>query len=328
VMNYLLPQRGVLPMHCSANYGKDEDDVALFFGLSGTVKTTLSADASRTLIGDDEHGWGDDGVFNFEGGCYAKVINLSPEDEPEIYDTTRRFGTLLENVAIDPRTRRLDLHDDSLTENTRAAYPITHIDNMVRSGRGGHPKQIFMLTCDAFGVIPPISRLTREQAMYHFLSGYTAKVAGTEAGVTEPQAVFSPCFGAPFMALPPKSYAELLGEKIALHQATVWLLNTGWSGGPHGEGKRLKLAFTRAMLRAALEGQLDDVEMKEDPVFGVAVPASCPDVPTDLLTPRNTWKDPQAYDAKAQELASMFARNFQEHAGDAPSDIQAAGPRK
>jgi phosphoenolpyruvate carboxykinase (ATP) len=327
-MNYLLPQRGVLPMHCSANCGEKGEDVALFFGLSGTGKTTLSADANRTLIGDDEHGWSDQGVFNFEGGCYAKAIGLTPETEPEIYATTHRFGTLLENVVIDPHTRRLDLHDATLTENTRAAYPVTHIANMTRDGQGEHPKQIFMLTCDAFGVLPPISRLTREQAMYHFLSGYTAKVAGTESGVTEPQAVFSPCFGAPFMALPPKTYAELLGEKIDSHCVTVWLVNTGWSGGAYGEGERVKLAYTRAMLRAAMQGDLEDVQWSEDPVFGVAVPESCPEVPAELLSPRNTWKDPDAYDAKAQELAEMFAHNFQEHAGDASNEIRQAGPRK
>ncbi|MEO6786296.1 MAG: phosphoenolpyruvate carboxykinase (ATP), partial [Chthoniobacteraceae bacterium] len=256
VMNFLLPQRGVMAMHCSANYGKDENDVAIFFGLSGTGKTTLSADPTRTLIGDDEHGWSEHGVFNFEGGCYAKVIRLSKEGEPEIYETTRRFGTVLENVAIDSRTRRIDLDDSSLAENTRAAYPITHIPNMTLSGMGGHAKNIIMLTCDAFGVLPPISRLTREQAMSHFLSGYTAKVAGTEAGVTEPQATFSPCFGAPFMALPPATYAQLLGDRITKHNVAVWLINTGWSGGAYGEGKRIRLSLTRAMVSAVLSGNL------------------------------------------------------------------------
>jgi len=326
VMNYLLPQRGVMAMHCSANYGKDEKDVAIFFGLSGTGKTTLSADPGRTLIGDDEHGWSEHGVFNFEGGCYAKVIRLSAEGEPEIYETTRRFGTVLENVAIDTRTRRIDLNDGSLTENTRAAYPITHIPNMTRQGMAGHPKNILMLTCDAYGVLPPIARLTREQAMYHFLAGYTAKVAGTEAGVTEPQAAFSPCFGAPFMALPPSTYAQLLGEKIEQHNVSVWLINTGWSSGPCGDGQRMKLALTRTMVKATLSGSLNQVKTKIDPVFGVHVPVEVPDVPAEVLDPRGTWKDPAAYDAKARELARMFANNFDENAGDAPSKVRKAGP--
>ncbi len=327
VMNYILPQKKVMAMHCSANYGKDPDDVAIFFGLSGTGKTTLSADPDRTLIGDDEHGWSEDGVFNFEGGCYAKVIRLSAKDEPEIYETTRRFGTLLENVAIDNRTRRVNLNDNSLTENTRAAYPISHIPNMTRSGKGGHPKNIIMLTCDAFGVLPPISKLTTEQAMYHFLSGYTAKVAGTEAGITEPQAVFSPCFGAPFMALPPSIYATLLGEKIHQHNVSVWLINTGWSGGPYGVGNRMKLPLTRAMVKAILRGDLKNVETRQDKIFGLHVPVSCPDVPEDILDPRRTWKDPEAYDRKARELAVMFARNFYENAPDAPESIRNAGPK-
>ncbi len=326
VMNYLLPQRGVMAMHCSANYGKDENDVAVFFGLSGTGKTTLSADRDRTLIGDDEHGWSDHGVFNFEGGCYAKVIRLSPESEPEIYETTRRFGTILENVSINNRTRRIDLNDSSLTENTRAAYPIPHIANITRAGMGGHPKNIIMLTCDAFGVLPPIARLTREQAMYHFLAGYTAKVAGTEAGVKEPQATFSPCFGAPFMALPPSTYAHLLGEKIKEHNVAVWLVNTGWSGGPYGEGQRMKLALTRAMVRAVLSGQLGDVQTQPDPAFGVHIPVAVPDVPVEVLDPRKTWKSQGAYDRKARELAGMFAANFEENAGDAPAQISEAGP--
>ena len=326
VMNYLLPQRGVMAMHCSANYGKDENDVAIFFGLSGTGKTTLSADRDRTLIGDDEHGWSDHGVFNFEGGCYAKVIRLSPESEPEIYETTRRFGTILENVTINNRTRRIDLNDSSLTENTRAAYPIPHIPNITRAGMGGHPKNIIMLTCDAFGVLPPIARLTREQAMYHFLAGYTAKVAGTEAGVNEPQATFSPCFGAPFMALPPSTYAQLLGEKIKKHNVAVWLVNTGWSGGPYGEGQRIKLALTRAMVRAVLSGQLSDVQTQPDPTFGVHIPVAVPDVPIEVLDPRKTWKSQGAYDRKARELAGMFAANFEENAGDAPAQISEAGP--
>jgi len=326
VMNYLLPQRGVMAMHCSANYGVDKNDVAIFFGLSGTGKTTLSADPNRTLIGDDEHGWSEHGVFNFEGGCYAKVIRLSAEGEPEIYETTRRFGTVLENVTIDNRTRRIDLNDGSLTENTRAAYPITHIPNMTRHGMAGHPKNILMLTCDAFGVLPPIARLTREQAMYHFLAGYTAKVAGTEAGVTEPQATFSPCFGAPFMALPPSTYAQLLGDKIEQHNVSVWLINTGWSGGAYGDGQRMKLALTRNMVKATLSGSLNDVKTTRDPVFGVHVPVEVPGVPAEVLDPRETWKDPAAYDAKARELARMFAANFDENAADAPASIRKAGP--
>ena len=276
VMNYLLPQKGVMAMHCSANYGSDENDVAIFFGLSGTGKTTLSADPDRTLIGDDEHGWSENGAFNFEGGCYAKVIRLSPAGEPEIYETTRRFGTILENVTMDTRTRHVDLNDASLTENTRAAYPITHIPNMTRTGKAGHPKHIIMLTCDAFGVLPPLARLTPAQAMYHFISGYTAKIAGTESGIKEPQATFSTCFGAPFMALPPTVYAKLLGEKLAKHNVDVWLVNTGWSGGAYGQGQRIKLEFTRAMVKAVLSGALKDAATKLDPTFGFAVPAVVP----------------------------------------------------
>ena len=327
VMNYLLPQKGVMAMHCSANYGSDENDVAIFFGLSGTGKTTLSADPDRTLIGDDEHGWSDDGTFNFEGGCYAKVIRLSSEGEPEIYETTRRFGTILENVTMDMRTRHVDLDDASLTENTRAAYPITHIPNMTRSGKAGHPKHILMLTCDAFGVLPPLARLTPAQAMYHFLAGYTAKVAGTEAGIKEPQATFSPCFGAPFMALPPTVYAKVLGQKIAQHNVDVWLINTGWSGGSCGQGQRIKLGFTRAMVKAVLSGALKDAPTKPDPVFGVAVPRSCPGVPDEMMSPRDTWKDKAAYDRKARELAVMFEKNFAENAPDASAEIREAGPK-
>ena len=326
VMNYLLPQRHVMPMHCSANYGRDENDVAIFFGLSGTGKTTLSADPARTLIGDDEHGWSDAGVFNFEGGCYAKVIRLSKTGEPEIYETTRRFGTILENVAIDTDDRRIDLDDASLTENTRAAYPITHISNMTRKGTAGHPRHIIMLTCDAFGVLPPISRLTNEQAMYHFLSGYTAKVAGTERGVTEPSATFSACFGAPFMALPPSAYATLLGERIAKHHAQTWLINTGWSSGGYGQGQRIKLSLTRAMISAILSDKLKEVETRKDPHFGLAVPVTCPDVPSEILNARRASPDPAAYDRKAAELAAMFVRNFRENAGDAPPEIAEAGP--
>jgi phosphoenolpyruvate carboxykinase (ATP) len=326
VMNYLLPPRGVMSMHCSANYGKDENDVVIFFGLSGTGKTTLSADPYRTLIGDDEHGWSDRGVFNFEGGCYAKVIRLSPTGEPEIYETTRRFGTILENVAIDSSSRRLDLDSDALTENTRASYPISHIPNATRTGRGGHPRTIIMLTADAFGVLPPISRLTPAQAMYHFLSGYTAKVAGTEAGVTEPKATFSACFGAPFMALPPTVYATLLGERIAKHGAQTWLVNTGWTAGPYGQGTRMEIAHTRSMVRAVIEGRLSDVGFERDPIFGVDVPRACPDVPPSVLRPRETWKDPAAYDAQARKLAGMFVENFKEFAEQVPADLRSAGP--
>ena len=327
VMNYLLPQQGVMAMHCSANHGATPDDVAIFFGLSGTGKTTLSADPDRTLIGDDEHGWSDQGVFNFEGGCYAKVIRLSPEGEPEIHETTRRFGTILENVAIDSGRRRVDLDDPALTENTRAAYPITHLPNSIRSGVAGHPRHIIMLTCDAFGVLPPIAKLTPAQAMYHFLAGYTAKVAGTEAGVKEPQATFSPCFGAPFMALPPLTYAQLLGRKIAEHKTQVWMVNTGWSGGPYGEGQRIKLNLTRRMVKAILNDELKNVPCRTDAVFGLEVPLQVPDVPTAILDPSETWKDPFAYASKARELAEMFERNFREVAANAPDEVKAAGPR-
>ncbi len=312
-------------MHCSANYGKDENDVAIFFGLSGPGKTTLSADPERTRIGDDEHGWSDEGVFNFEGGCYAKVIRLSREGEPEIYEVTRRFGTILVNVKVDMPRRLIDLNDASLTENTRAAYPITHIPNMTRKGMGGHPRNIIMLTCDAFGVLPPVARLSRAQAMYHFLAGYTAKVAGTEAGVTEPQATFSACFGAPFMALPPLTYAELLGEKIQRHNVDVWLVNTGWSGGAYGVGQRMKLAYTRAIVRAVLSGALKGVATRLDPVFGVEVPTECPGVPKEILDPRQTWKDPAVYDQTARKLAMMFEKNFRENAPEAPEEIREAG---
>jgi len=325
IMNYLLPLRDVMPMHCSANVGA-AGDVAIFFGLSGTGKTTLSADPERALIGDDEHGWSDSGVFNFEGGCYAKVINLSAELEPQIYPTTRAFGTVLENVVIDPVTRELDLADDSLTENTRAAYPLTSVTNTVPSGRAGHPKHIVMLTCDAFGVLPPIARMTVPQTMYHFLSGYTAKVAGTEKGVTEPQATFSHCFGAPFMVHPAMTYARLLGERIAKHEVDCWLVNTGWSGGPHGVGKRMRLPYTRAMINAALSGQLATVEYSADPTFKVAVPRHVPGVPDDVLNARSTWSDPSAYDVKANELAQLFAANFERFASTATPEIIASAP--
>ncbi len=326
VLNFMLPERNVLGMHCSANIGPS-NDTAIYFGLSGTGKTTLSADPRRKLIGDDEHGWSDNGVFNFEGGCYAKVIKLNPEAEPEIYETTRRFGTVLENVGFDINSRRVDLDDDSLTENTRAAYPITHIPNTVRDGMGGHPKNIIFLTADAFGVLPPIARLTNEQARYHFLSGYTAKVAGTEAGVKEPKATFSACFGAPFMALPPAVYSNLLGEKISQYKAKVWLVNTGWTAGQYGVGHRMKIAHTRALVNAALEGKLDNVQFKHDPVFGLDVPLSSPDVPQEILTPRSTWADKSAYDAKAKELIDRFAENFKQFKQDVPVEVQNAGPK-
>jgi len=325
VLNFLLPQRDVLSMHCSANIGPN-DESAIFFGLSGTGKTTLSADPARKLIGDDEHGWSDRGVFNFEGGCYAKVIRLSAQSEPEIYETTRRFGTILENVAFNSATGRLNLDDDSLTENTRAAYPISHIPNATRDGLGGHPTHIIMLTADAFGVLPPIAKLTPAQAMYYFLSGYTAKVAGTEKGVTEPQATFSTCFGAPFMALSPTVYANLLGAKIARHKVDVWLVNTGWSGGPYGVGQRMKISYTRAMINAALNGELRDVPTTSDPNFGVAVPTYCPNVPAEVLNPRNTWADKAAYDTQAKALASMFIDNFKSFADQVSSEVNLAGP--
>ncbi len=324
LMNFLLPQEGVLSMHCSANIGSD-GDTSLFFGLSGTGKTTLSADPERRLIGDDEHGWSDDGVFNIEGGCYAKCIKLSQAQEPQIYDAIR-FGSVLENVVMDDTTRAIDYDDATLTENTRAAYPLTHIDGAVLPSVGGHPKNVVFLTCDAFGVLPPISRLTPAQAMYHFLSGYTAKVAGTEKGVTEPQATFSACFGAPFLPLPPQRYATMLGEKLEKHGAACWLVNTGWSGGGYGVGKRMNLKNTRAMVKAALAGELNDVAFVPDPVFGVSVPQSCPGVPAEVLTPRSTWPDGAAYDAKAKELADLFNKNFAT-IDDVSSDIASAAPK-
>ena len=328
VMNYYLPKQEVLSMHCSANYGATREDVALFFGLSGTGKTTLSADPNRTLIGDDEHGWSDNGVFNVEGGCYAKVIRLSPEGEPEIYRTTRSFGTVLENVECDPKTRKLDLDSDRLTENTRSSYPLTQLDNVDLGGQAGHPRNVVFLTCDAFGVLPPISRLTEEQAMYHFLSGYTAKVAGTERGITEPKVTFSTCFGSPFLPLHPGVYAGMLGEKLKKHEAKVWLLNTGWTGGPYGVGQRIKLGFTRRMVTAALTGELDNVETWTDPIFGLAVPTHIEGVPDKLLRPRETWQDPAAYDAQAGRLADMFADNFEKYESGVSEDVKAAGPRK
>jgi phosphoenolpyruvate carboxykinase (ATP) len=326
VLNHLLPDAGVLPMHCSANVG-DGGDVALFFGLSGTGKTTLSADASRGLIGDDEHGWSTEGVFNFEGGCYAKTIRLSPEGEPEIYQATQMFGTILENVVLDEDTREIDFDNGSITENTRASYPIHYIPNAVIPGRAGHPENVVFLTADAFGVLPPISRLTPEQAMYHFLSGYTAKVAGTERGVTEPVATFSACFGSPFLPRHPGVYAEMLGAKLREHGATVWLVNTGWSGGGHGVGSRMKLGYTRAMVNAALAGDLDDVEFVTDPVFGLAVPTTVPNVPHEVLTPRSTWADGAEYDQAAAKLAGMFKSNFEKFADQVSAEVVAAGPR-
>ncbi len=326
ILNYLLPQRGVMSMHCSANVG-DAEDVAIFFGLSGTGKTTLSADPERQLIGDDEHGWSPDGVFNFEGGCYAKVIKLSAEAEPDIYRTTRMFGTVMENVVFDPATRIPDLDDASKTENTRAAYPLTSIPNIMPAGHAGHPRNIIMLTADAFGVLPPVARLTPEQAMYHFLSGYTAKVAGTERGVTEPEATFSTCFGAPFMVLHPGVYADLLGKRMGEHNAVCWLVNTGWSGGPYGTGQRMKIAHTRAMIRAILNGSLADIETQPDPVFGVNVPVSCPGVPPEVLTPRNTWSDPEAYDRKAKELAQRFNTNFRKYESGVSEAVRAVAPK-
>lgn len=313
VLNYLLPQQGVLSMHCSANVGSD-GDTALFFGLSGTGKTTLSADSERGLIGDDEHGWSDRGVFNFEGGCYAKVIRLSEAGEPEIYATTRRFGTVLENVKV-RGDRSIDLDSEEITENTRASYPLEFIPNYVESGASGHPKNIVFLTADAYGVLPPISKLTAEQAMFHFLSGYTAKLAGTERGVTEPKATFSACFGAPFLALHPSVYAKMLGEKIEKHGAKVWLVNTGWTGGPYGVGERMNLAHTRAMVRAALAGKLDDVATETDPIFGLHIPVEVPGVPTEVLKPRGTWSDKAAYDEQAKKLADMFDKNFEKYRG-------------
>ena len=327
VLNYTLPGRGIMSMHCSANVSKnDPNNVAIFFGLSGTGKTTLSADPNRLLIGDDEHGWSDDGIFNFEGGCYAKVINLSRESEPEIYECTRRFGTILENVAMDPALRRLDLNDASITENTRAAYPLTHIRDIVPSGIAGHPRNVVMLTADAFGVLPPIARLTPAQAMYHFISGYTAKVGGTEAGITEPIATFSACFGAPFMVRHPSVYAELLAQKLTRHQTDCWLVNTGWTGGPYGVGSRMKIEVTRALLNAALAGSLADVRTDADPNFGFLVPQQAPGVSPEVLNPRGTWDNPSAYDQQAKKLAGMFQKNFEQFKDGATAEVIAAGP--
>ena len=326
VLNYLLPQQGVLSMHCSANVGR-QGDVALFFGLSGTGKTTLSSDPERLLIGDDEHGWGDDGVFNFEGGCYAKAIRLRADLEPLIWEATRRFGTVLENVSFDAHTRRVNFDDANLTENTRAAYPIGFLENIIPEGRAGHPANIFFLTADAFGVLPPIARLSAEQAKYYFLSGFTSKLAGTEKGLgSEPQATFSACFGAPFLPLPPNVYSALLGEKIARHKVNVWLINTGWTGGPYGVGERIHLPYTRAMIRAVFNGHLDDVPIRIDPYFGLAVPEQVPGVQTELLDPRQTWADKDAYDQQARGLVDRFQKNFAQYAGEVPSPVEMAGP--
>ncbi|WP_126428492.1 phosphoenolpyruvate carboxykinase (ATP) [Brevibacillus marinus] len=324
VMNYLLPEKNVLSMHCSANVGQD-GKVALFFGLSGTGKTTLSADPNRFLIGDDEHGWSENGVFNIEGGCYAKCIRLSKEGEPQIWQAIS-FGTVLENVDVDPLTRKADYDSDRYTENTRAAYPVEKIPGAVIPGVGGHPEVIIFLTADSFGVIPPISKLTKEQAMYHFLSGYTSKMAGTERGVTTPQTEFSTCFGAPFLPLDPLVYAEMLGKKIVQHNVRVYLVNTGWTGGPVGVGKRMNLAYTRAMVAAAINGELENVSFVTDPVFGVEVPTSCPGVPAEVLQPRNTWADKAAYDRQASDLAGRFAENFRKKFPQA-AEIAQHGPR-
>ncbi|MFE5319504.1 phosphoenolpyruvate carboxykinase (ATP) [Paenibacillus sp. NPDC056579] len=324
VLNYLLPFEGVFPMHCSANVG-EKGDVALFFGLSGTGKTTLSADPNRRLIGDDEHGWSDRGVFNFEGGCYAKCIGLTEEKEPQIWNAIR-YGTVLENVVLDPDSKQADYADNSITENTRAAYPVEFIANAVIPGADGHPEVILFLTADAFGVLPPIAKLTKEQAMYHFLSGYTSKLAGTERGVTEPEATFSSCFGAPFLPLSPSVYAEMLGNKIDRHQARVYLVNTGWSGGSYGVGKRMNLAYTRAMVTAALNGTLEQASFTADPIFGVWIPDHVDGVPAEVLQPRQTWTDHTEYETKARDLASRFARNFEKFT-DAADAVRNAGPK-
>jgi phosphoenolpyruvate carboxykinase (ATP) len=325
VLNYLLPEKGVMPMHCSANHAQGNPvDAAVFFGLSGTGKTTLSAAADRTLIGDDEHGWSDRGIFNFEGGCYAKTINLNPEAEPEIYATTSRFGTVIENMVFDPDTLEIDFSDNSLTDNTRCAYPLEAISNASDTGLGGHPRHVVMLTCDAFGVLPPIARLTPAQAMYHFLSGFTSKVAGTERGVTEPTPTFSTCFGAPFMPRRPEVYGKLLQAKIAKHGASCWLVNTGWTGGAYGTGRRMPIKATRALLAAALDGTLGAGAFRRDPVFGFDVPVTVPGVDTALLTPRDTWADPAAYDAQARKLVGMFAGNFGQYVPFIDADVKAA----
>ena len=325
LLNYILPGKGVMSMHCSANHAiGNPDDTAVFFGLSGTGKTTLSADPSRTLIGDDEHGWSDKGSFNFEGGCYAKTINLSAEAEPEIYATTEKFGTVVENMIFDPETLDLDFEDNSLTDNMRCAYPLDYISNASDTGLGGHPKNVIMLTCDAYGVLPPIARLTPAQAMYHFLSGFTSKTPGTEVGVTEPIPTFSTCFGAPFMPRRPEVYGKLLQEKIARHGATCWLVNTGWTGGAYGTGRRMPIKATRALLTAALDGSLNAAEFRKDANFGFEVPVSVPGVDATLLDPRKTWADPAAYDAQARKLVGMFADNFAQYVPFIDAEVKAA----
>lgn len=324
VMNYFLPKRGILSMHCSANVGSS-GDTALFFGLSGTGKTTLSADPNRRLIGDDQHGWSDDGIFNFEGGCYAKCIRLSAEEEPQIYNAIK-FGSIVENVVVDQETRKIDYDDDSITENTRATYPVEYIPNCLIEGKGSHPKNVFFLACDAFGVLPPIAKLTPEMAMYHFISGYTAKLAGTEVGVIEPAATFSACFGAPFLPLNPNVYAEHLGEKLKKHRANCWLVNTGWSGGAYGTGSRIKISITRALLNAALSGALDNVDYRPHSVFKVLMPDRCPDVPQDVLDPKIIWKDKKAYRETALKLAGLFADNFRQFENGVSKEVISAGP--
>ena len=326
VMNYLMPKKDVLSMHCSANEGDDPDDVALFFGLSGTGKTTLSADSSRKLIGDDEHCWSDDGIFNIEGGCYAKTIDLSEEKEPEIYNAIK-FGTVLENVVYDPETREVDYKDTSITVNTRASYPIEHISNAKIPCEAGHPGNIIFLTYDAFGVLPPVSKLTPEQAMYHYISGYTAKVAGTEVGVTDPKAAFSACFGAAFLAWPPAKYAELLADKMRKHNAKAWLVNTGINGGPYGVGSRIDLKHTRSIVNSILNGELDHVPTETDQVFGIEIPTECPNVPSDILLPRNTWDNPEDYDKQAKKLGNLFIENFEQYKGESSEVIYNAGPK-
>ena len=326
VLNFLLPFKGVLPMHCSANLGT-KGDSALFFGLSGTGKTTLSADPERKLIGDDEHGWSDKGIFNFEGGCYAKVIRLSPEHEPQIYSCTKRFGTVLENVIMDDRSRHIDLDDDILTENTRAAYPLEYIDNALPEKMAGHPKNVIMLTCDASGVMPPIAKLTPDQALYHFISGYTSKIAGTEIGLgIEPQITFSACFGAPFMVHHPYEYANMLKDKIIKYNASCWIVNTGWTGGSFGIGKRISIKYTRALLNAALSGELLKVEYIKDPIFGFAVPQTCPNIPSNVLNPSSTWGDKNDYNKKYDALAARFIDNFKKYSSGCPEDVVKSGP--
>ena len=324
VMNLILPKKGILPMHCSAN--TTGENTAIFFGLSGTGKTTLSADPKRFLIGDDEHGWGSNGVFNFEGGCYAKLIDLSQEDEPEIFATTRKFGSILENIVMDENGVP-DFHDTSKTQNTRGSYPIEFIENRTADSKGGHPQNVIFLTCDAFGVLPPISRLTPDQAAYHFISGYTAKVAGTEVGVKEPQATFSACFGEPFMPMHPGVYADLLSKKMEEHNATAWLINTGWSGGPYGVGSRMKIKYTRAMLNAAMDGELDNVEYAIDDRFGFSIPKTCPNVPSEVLQPIQTWDNPEEYNQTADNLAKMFNENFKRYENGVSDAVNAASPK-